>query len=68
MTTHFMAPPRIILSIKTRRFAKRNRKQLDIRVVRNTRIVKWSAVEFRFNLFFVLDVRKWFPRTMEMTM
>jgi hypothetical protein len=40
MNTHFMDPPRIALTIKVRRLAKRNRKKMSIGIVRNTRIIK----------------------------
>jgi hypothetical protein len=42
MTTHFVDPPRIILPIKVRRLAKRNREQMHIGIVQNARIIKKS--------------------------
>jgi hypothetical protein len=47
MTTHFMAPPRIILTIKMGSFTKRYRKQMDIQIARNVGIIKktfWSCL------------------------
>jgi hypothetical protein len=43
MTTYFVTPPRIILHIKVRRFAKRNRKKLIIGIARNTRVIEWNV-------------------------
>jgi hypothetical protein len=43
MTTYFVTPPRIILHIKVRRSAKRNRKKLIIGITRNTRVIEWNA-------------------------
>jgi hypothetical protein len=40
VTTHFVTPKSIVLSIKVWRFTKRNRKQMSIGIIRNTRIIK----------------------------
>jgi hypothetical protein len=40
MTTHFVTPKSVVLSIKVWRFTKRNREQMGIRIIRNTRIIK----------------------------
>jgi hypothetical protein len=39
-TTHFMTLKSVVLSIKVWRFTKRNRKQMCIGIIRNTRIIK----------------------------
>jgi hypothetical protein len=51
-TTHFMAPPQIVHPIKVRRLAKRNRKQMGIRIVRNARITKRCFTMIFFNHLF----------------
>jgi hypothetical protein len=40
MTTHFVTQKSVVLSIKVWRFTKRNREQMGIRIIRNTRIIK----------------------------
>jgi hypothetical protein len=40
VTMHFVTPKSIVLSIKVWRFTKRNRKQMCIGIIRNTRIIK----------------------------
>jgi hypothetical protein len=40
VTTHFVTPKSVVLSIKVRRFTKRNRKQMSIGIIRNTGIIK----------------------------
>jgi hypothetical protein len=40
VTTHFVTPKSVVLSIKVLRFTKRDRKQMGIGIIRNTRIIK----------------------------
>jgi hypothetical protein len=40
VTTHFVTPKSVVLSIKVWRFTKRNRKQMGIGIIQNTRIIK----------------------------
>jgi hypothetical protein len=40
VTTHFVTPKSVVLSIKVWRLTKRNRKQMSIGIIRNTRIIK----------------------------
>jgi hypothetical protein len=40
VTTHFVAPKSVVLSIKVRRFAKWNGEQMSICTLQNTRVVK----------------------------
>jgi hypothetical protein len=40
VTTHFVTPKSVVLSIKVWRFTKRNGKQMSIGIKRNTRIIK----------------------------
>jgi hypothetical protein len=40
VTTHFVTPKSVVLSIKVWRFTKRNRKQMGIGIIRNARIIK----------------------------
>jgi hypothetical protein len=49
MIAHLMTPPRIVLSIKVRRFAKRNRQKMNIDIVRNIRITKRRLRVVLFN-------------------
>jgi hypothetical protein len=53
MTMQFMTPPRIVLPIKLRRLAKRNRKQMDIGIVRNARVIKRHFSVVLFNRLFL---------------
>jgi hypothetical protein len=53
VTTHFVTPKSIVLSIKVRRFTKRNRKQMSIGIIRNTRIIKRK---FELTGFFLVVV------------
>jgi hypothetical protein len=48
VTTHFVTPKSVVLSIKVRRFAKWNGEQMSICTLRNTRIVKRKVRINRF--------------------
>src|SRR5688572_10653217 len=48
VTTHFVAPKSVVLSIKVRRFAKWNGEQMSICTLRNTRVVKRKVRINRF--------------------
>jgi hypothetical protein len=61
VTTHFVTPKSIVLSIKVWRFTKRNRKQMDIGIIWNTRIIKWKVWVNRF-LFLVVVIISWWRR------
>src|SRR5688500_2366758 len=56
MTTHFVTPKSIVLSIKVWRFTKWNGKQMSIGIMRNTRIIetKVRVNRFLFLLVFVV--------------
>jgi hypothetical protein len=56
VTTHFVTPKSVILSIKVRRFTKWNGKQMSIGTLRNTRIIerKVRVNRFLFLLVFVV--------------
>jgi hypothetical protein len=56
VTTHFVTPKFVVLSIKVRRFTKWNGKQMSIGTLRNTRIIerKVRVNRFLFLLVFVV--------------
>jgi hypothetical protein len=60
MTTHFVTPKSVVLSIKVRRFTKWNRKQMSIGIMRNTRVIKRKVRvnRFLFLLVFVVLLRR----------
>ena len=56
VTTHFVTPKSVVLSIKVRRFTKWNGEQMSIGIMRNTRIIerKVRVNRFLFLLVFVV--------------
>jgi hypothetical protein len=56
VTTHFVAPKSVVLSIKVRRFAKWNGEQMSICTLRNTRVVKRKVRINRFPSLVVVVV------------
>ena len=56
VTTHFVAPKSVVLSIKVRRFAKWNGEQMSICTLRNTRVVKRKIRINRFPSLVVVVV------------
>jgi hypothetical protein len=60
MTTHFVTPKSVVLSIKVWRFTKWNGKQMSIGIMRNTGIIerKVRVNRFLFLLVFVVLLRR----------
>src|SRR5688572_30105579 len=56
VTTHFVAPKSVVLSIKVRRFAMWNGEQMSICTLRNTRVVKRKVRINRFPSLVVVVV------------
>src|SRR6187455_282701 len=56
VTTHFVTPKSVVLSIKVRRFAKWNGEQMSICTLRNTRVVKRKVRINRFPSLVVVVV------------
>jgi hypothetical protein len=56
VTTHFVTPKSVVLSIKVRRFTKWNGKQMSIGTLRNTRIIKRKVRVNRFLFLLVFVV------------
>jgi hypothetical protein len=56
VTTHFVTPKSVVLSIKVRRFAKWNGEQMSICTLRNTRVIERKVRIDRFPFLVVVVV------------
>ena len=56
VTTHFVTPKSVVLSIKVRRFTKWNGEQMSICTLRNTRVIKRKVRIDRFPSLVVVVV------------
>jgi hypothetical protein len=56
VTTHFVTPKSVVLSIKVRRFAKWNGEQMSICTLRNTRVIERKVQIDRFPFLVVVVV------------